>query len=67
METQNWHHEKFGEKWKGPFYIHNVFDKGTYKLHTLDGKVLKNPYNSDHLKPYVEFNKLEPVIIIDNN
>ena len=50
METQHWHHDKFGEKWKGPFYIHEVYGKGAYKLRTLEGKVLKNPYNGDHLK-----------------
>ena len=64
METQHWHHDKFGEKWKGPYYIHNVFDKGTYKLHSMEGKVLKNPYNGDHLKLYVEKPALESIIII---
>ena len=65
METQHWHHDKFGEKWKGPYYIHNVFDKGTYKLRSMEGKVLKNPYNGDHLKLYIEKPALEPIIIIN--
>ena len=64
METQHWHHDKFGEKWKDPYYIHNVFDKGTYKLRSMEGKVLKNPYNGDHLKLYIEKPALEPIIII---
>ena len=65
METQNWHHDKFEEKWKGPYYIYNKLNKGAYKLRTLDGKVLKNEYNGDHLKLYIEYNQhLEPVIII---
>jgi hypothetical protein len=41
-------------KWKGPFYIHDVIGKGAYKLKTLEGKVLKNPYNIKHLKEYFE-------------
>jgi len=64
MEMQHWHHEKFAQKWKGPFYIHQAFDKGAYKLRTMDGKILKNPYNGDHLKRYIEDNSLEPVIVI---
>ena len=64
MKTQHWHHDKFGEKWKGPYYIHNVFNKDTYKLCSMEGKVLKNPYNSDHLKLYIEKPALEPIIII---
>ena len=66
MEMQHWHHEKFSQKWKGPFYIHEKLDKGAYCLRTLNGKLLKNPYNGDHLKQYIEDNKLEPTIIIQN-
>ena len=66
MEMQHWHHEKFSQKWKGPFHIHEVLDKGAYRLRTTDGKLLKNPYNGDHLKLYLEDNKLEPMIIIQN-
>ena len=65
METQHQHHDKFGEKWKDPYYIHNKLDKDAYKLRTLERKVLKNEYNRDHLKLYIEYNRnLEPVIII---
>ena len=66
MEMQHWHHEKFSQKWKGPYYIHEKLDKGAYRLRTLDGKLLKNPYNRDHLKLYLEDNKLELMIIIQN-
>jgi Integrase zinc binding domain/Integrase core domain len=64
METQNWHHDKLGEKWKGPYFIHDAYDRGAYKLRTLDGKVLKNPYSGDHLKSYSERLYLEPIVII---
>ena len=66
MEMQHWHHEKFSQKWKGPYYIHQTFDKGAYQLRTMDGKLLKNPYNGDHLKLYREDSGLEPIIIIQN-
>ena len=63
MKAQNWHHNKFGEEWLGPFYIHDVFDKGAYKLRNMDGKLLKNPYNGDHLKLFRQ-EYLQPLIII---
>ena len=66
MEMQHWHHEKFSQKWKGPFHIHEVLDKGAYWLRTTDRKLLKNPYNGDHLKLYLKDNKLESMIIIQN-
>ena len=30
MEMQHWHHEKFAQKWKEPFYIYQALDKGAY-------------------------------------
>jgi hypothetical protein len=41
-------------KWKGPYYIYNVIGNGAYRLRTLEGKVLKNPYNIRQLKGYLE-------------
>src|SRR5438045_8519909 len=37
---------KLSSKWKGPYYIHEIFEKGAYKLRTLDGKVLKTSHRS---------------------
>ena len=64
MEIQHWHHEKFLQKWKGPYYIHQVLNKGAYQLRTMDGKLLKNSYNGDHLKIYKEDKGLVPIIVI---
>ena len=64
IEIQHWHHEKFSAKWKGPFYIHQALDKDAYKLRTMNGKILKNSYNGDHLKKYIENNNLESIIVI---
>ncbi|CAG8590506.1 12085_t:CDS:2 [Dentiscutata erythropus] len=32
---------KLKEKWKGPYFIHDYRALGTYKLQTIEGKVLK--------------------------
>ncbi|CAG8704610.1 27017_t:CDS:2 [Dentiscutata erythropus] len=36
------HKGKLEEKWEGPFYVHNVLEKGAYKLRTLDDKGLRD-------------------------
>src|SRR5436305_13623854 len=41
---------KLSQKWKGPYYIHDIIGKGAYKLRTIDGKVLRTPHHIKHLK-----------------
>lgn len=43
---------KLSQNWKGPYYIHEVYGKGTYKIKTLEGKVLKSTQNIKNLKKY---------------
>ena len=44
---------KLNEKWKGPYYIHDVLQNGSYKLRNLlDGRVLRTPVNGSLLKIY---------------
>ena len=43
---------KLQPKWKGPYYIHDILGKGTYKLRTMEGQVLKTPYNIKLLKGF---------------
>src|SRR4051794_8676491 len=45
---------KMNSKWKGPYYIHEIFGKGAYKLRTIDEKVLKTSHNIKHLKKYYD-------------
>ncbi len=45
------HDVKFVNKWKGPYKISHVLDKGTYKL-TIDGNPIKNIFNGNFLKKY---------------
>ena len=45
---------KLSQKWKGPYYIHQIIGKGAYKLRDMDGKVLKATRNIKHLKKYFD-------------
>jgi len=42
----------FEPNWVGPYIIIEVYGKGSYRLSTLDGEVLKNPINARHLRTY---------------
>jgi hypothetical protein len=53
---------KLNPKWKGPYYIHQIGDKGSYKLRTMDGKVLKSSVNGSLLKLYHDRQNWEPII-----
>jgi transposase InsO family protein len=44
--------KKLMERWKGPYYVHEVLGNGVYKLRTLEGEILKVPVNSERLKLY---------------
>ncbi|GES74949.1 DDE-type integrase/transposase/recombinase [Rhizophagus clarus] len=44
--------QKLQERWKGPYYVHEVLGNGVYKLRTIEGKILKVPVNSERLKLY---------------
>lgn len=55
---------KLDPKWKGPYYIHQVLLNGSYKLRTMDGKVLTTPVNGALLKMYYDRQHWEPMIMI---
>ena len=44
--------QKFQERWKGPYYVHEVLGNGAYKLRTIEGNILKVPVNAERLKVY---------------
>lgn len=44
--------QKLQERWKGPYYVHESLNNGAHKLRTMDGKILKDPVNSERLKLY---------------
>ena len=44
--------EKFEPNWVGACIITKTFCRGSYRLSTLDGEILKNPINARHLKKY---------------
>ena len=55
---------KLEEKWKGPYYIHEVLVNGSYKIKELNGKVLKVPVNGELLKLYYSRENFEPMVVI---
>ena len=57
------HDAKFVNKWKGPYQISEVLQKGAYKL-TIDGKQVKGTVNGNLLKKYHTRGNWEPQIII---
>ncbi len=57
------HDIKFQLKWKDPYQISAVFDKGVYRL-TLDGKELRSTVNGNLLKLYHDRSTWEPIVIM---
>ena len=55
---------KLEEKWKGPYYIHEVLLNGSYKIKELDGRILKTPVNGELLKKYNSRESWEPYVVI---
>jgi len=55
---------KLEEKWKGPYYIHEVMLKGSYKIKEMDGRIFKTPVNGELLKKYYSRENFEPFVII---
>ena len=43
---------KLGANWDGPFKIICIVKPGIYELEDTEGKVLKRPWNGDHLKRF---------------
>ena len=57
------HDTKLENKWKGPYQISHVLDKGAYKI-SIDGKELKTTVNGNLLKRFHSRSTWEPVILI---
>ena len=43
---------KLWANWDGPFKIIRIMKPGTYELEDSEGKILKRPWNGDHLKKF---------------
>jgi hypothetical protein len=54
------HGQKFRPKWKGPFVVHQLYNKGTYKLSTPGGDLIDKRYNGSKLKKYTHRDDLQP-------
>ena len=55
---------KLNPKWKGPYYVHEVLINGSYKLRSMEGRVLLTPVNGNLLKPYADRQNWEPLIVV---
>src|SRR5215469_16625223 len=55
---------KLEEKWKGPYFIHEILLNGSYKIKELDGRILKTPVNGELLKKYNSRESWEPYVVI---
>ena len=55
---------KLEPKWKGPYEICQVLDKGAYRL-SIDGVAIKNTVNGNLLKPFYGRSTWEPIVIVD--
>ena len=55
---------KLSQNWKGPYYIHEVYGKGAYKIKTMDGKILKVTQNVKNLKRYYDRRNILPSIYV---
>jgi hypothetical protein len=51
-DLEQTHGNKFKDKYRGPYIIHEVYDNGTYKIRETDGRILKKPVNGDKLKEF---------------
>lgn len=56
---------KLEDKWKGPYYIHEVLLNGSYKLKELNGKIVKTPQNGEWLKEFYSRDRFEPKVVIN--
>ncbi|KAL5549045.1 hypothetical protein UlMin_004276 [Ulmus minor] len=43
-----------GPNWEGPYRVRAIIRPGTYELETLEGRVLSNPWNAEHLRRYFQ-------------
>ena len=55
---------KLESQWIGSYYIHNVLEQNVYKLHNMDGRLVKGVIHGNCLKLYHE-QQLEPIILIE--
>ena len=55
---------KLEEKWKGPYYIHQIMLNGSYKIKETNGKVLKTPVNGELLKEYKSREEFIPYVVV---
>jgi hypothetical protein len=59
------HGDKFRDIYKGPYYIEDVKDNGTYKLRNDEGQIKNKWWNGDLLKKYYARPQWESKVVVD--
>ena len=59
--------QKLRPRWKGPFRIARITEKGTYFVEELDGTPLKNTFAGSRLKKFVQRKTLDLDVLLDLN
>jgi len=55
---------KLEEKWKGPYYIHEILLNGSYKIKDTDGIMHRTPVNGKFLKKYNDRQNYLPYVVV---
>ena len=56
---------KFQVKWVGPYTVYKVYRNGAYKLHSMDGQIMKSSTNGCNLQKYNICELPKPVVVIE--
>src|SRR5215208_3096728 len=56
---------KFQVKWVGLYTVYKVYRNGAYKLHSMDGQIMKSSTNGCDLRKYNIRELPEPVVVIE--
>lgn len=54
QSTRDPNHGVFGPNWEGLYRVLRAAGPGAYKLAHADGKEIKKPWNSEHLRKYFQ-------------
>ncbi|XP_074374259.1 uncharacterized protein LOC141714652 [Apium graveolens] len=52
--TKNPQHGVFGANWEGPYKIKAILWKGTYHLEDMEGRLVPQAWNTEHLRKYYQ-------------
>ena len=54
LNTKDTAAEVLGPNWEGPYLVEEVIPPGTYKIARMNGELIKNHWNGEHLRRYYQ-------------